>query len=381
MNKYYKRQAMKILQAFIIFLSATNCISQIHIDIDVHSRVNKNNEEVMAVLNVYEKYLNSRPDNVQINNPFWCEADKAKFQDFDFTRAFLYGEQPLDDLSKTYRFIVLSIEKEEESYAIRTAIIAKDVTQPYMKQQNPWAITRLYAIRENNTWKLKNAFDFKTKNWKTISESNINYHFPPDVILDKNEILKSKLFCDSVSKLLQIKSWQAFDYYITTSGDKQSELLGFDFAYAAYTTGMALKSNILLGGTGSAFYPHEFTHHVAEEKNIKHKLIKEGLATWLGGSNGETFIQNLQTLSKAIRNSDTLTVDKVIDLTWGWNVNAFYTSGGLFCKLVYEKNGIIGLNRLFSIPANDNVKLKEELMKLLNTKNLNDLWRKELLKY
>jgi hypothetical protein len=372
---------MKCLQAFIIFLSATNCISQIKVDIDVHSRVNKNSEEVMAVLDVYENYLNSRPDSVQINNPFWCTADKNKFHDFDFTRDFLYREQPIEYFSKTYRFVVLSIEKEEESYAIRTAIIAKDLTQPYMRQQNPWAITRLYAIKENNTWKLKNAFDFKTKNWKTISESNINYHFPADVILDKNEILKSKLFCDSVSTLLQTKNWQAFDYYITTSGDKQSELLGFDFAFSAYTTGMAFKTNILLGGTGSAFYPHEFTHHVAEEKKIKHKLIYEGLATWLGGSNGETFEQNLHTLSNAIRNNETLTVDKVINLTWGWTVNAFYTTGGLFCKLVYEKNGITGLNRLFSIPANDNVKLKEELIKLLNTKELNEVWRKELLKY
>ncbi len=376
---------MKFLQIAIILFS-TNCFAQLKIDIDVHTRVKQNVKEVASVLEVYKNYLNNRPDSVQADNPYWCTSDKNKYQDFDFTRGFIYDPIPIDYLridylSKLYRFVILSIEKEEDSYAIRTAIIAKDVTQPYMKEQNPWAIIRIYAIKENNNWKLKNAFDFKIKGWKTISESNITYHFPSDIHLKKNEMLKSKLFCDSVSALLQIKTWQPFDYYITSSGDKESELLGFDFAFSAYTTGMAFKPNILIGGTGSAFYPHEFTHHVTEEKKIKHKLIKEGLATWLGGSNGETFEQNLHTLSNAIRNNDTLTVDKVIDLTWGWTVNAFYTTGGLFCKLVYEKNGITGLNRLFSIPANDNVKLKEELMKLLNTKNLNEVWRKELLKY
>jgi hypothetical protein len=373
---------MKFLQAFIIFLSTTNCFAQIKIDIDVHTRVNQKNKEVASILEVYKAYLNNRPDSIQTDNPFWCTEDKSKYQDFDFTRGFIYDQLPIESLCKLYRFVILSIEKEEESYAIRTAIIAKDLTQPYIREQNPWAITRLYAIKENNSWKLKNAFDFKIKGWKRISESNINYHFPIDINIDKEVILKSKSFCDSAASLLQVKNWQPFDYYITNSGDKESELLGFDFAVSAYTTGMAFKNNILLGGTSSAFYPHEFVHHVAEEKKIKHKLINEGLATWLGGSNGrETFEQNLHTLSNAIKNNDTITVDKVIDLTWGWTVDAYYTTGGLFCKLVYEKHGLIGLNKLFSIPANDNKKLREELMKLLKTKNLNEVWKKELAKH
>jgi hypothetical protein len=144
---------------------------------------------------------------------------------------------------------------------------------------------------------------------------------------------------------------------------------------------MAFKDNFLVGGTGSAYYPHEFVHHIAKEKKIKHRLISEGLATWLGGSNGtQIFGKNLADLSEAIKNTDTITVDDVIELKW-WKANAFYTTGGLFCKLVYEKNGLTGLNKLFSIPANDNKKLREELMKLLSTKNLNEVWKKELEKY
>ena|SRR6218665_1264464 len=372
---------MKFIQTFILLLSTINGVAQIDLDMDIHSRVDENNKEVVSVLDVYKNYLNNRPDSIQVDNPFWCAADKNKFHDFDFTRGFIYDQFPMEYLSKTYRFVILSIEKEDDSYAIRTAIIAKDLTQPYIRQQNPWAITRHYAVRESNSWKLKNAFDFKTKNWKTIHESNIIYHFPADIHIDRNEIRKSKMFCDSVSAFLQTKSWQPFDYYITNSADKLSELLGFDFALTAHTTGMAFKDNILLNGTGSAFYPHEFVHHVAEDKKIKHKLISEGLATWLGGSRLETFEQNLIKLSKAIKNNDTLTVDSVIDLKWGWTVGAYYTTGGLFCKLVYEKHGLTGLNKLFSIPANDDKKLREELMKLLNTKNLNEVWKKELSKH
>ena len=352
--------------------------AQFKIDIDVHARVNINDSTVNKVVQLYKNYLQNRPDSVQSQNPFWCSADKKKFSDFDFTRSFLYDAIPMKNFVVLYRFVILSIEKENEGYAIRTAFIAKDISQPYMAKQNPWAITRIYAIKENGEWKLKNAFEFKVKDWKSVTDGNIIYHHPNKIVLDKQELKKSKTFCDSIAKLLQIKSWSAFDYYIAQTPDEMCELLGFDFAMTAYTTGMAFQKDILLNGTGSAYYPHEFVHHVAEEKNIKNKFINEGLATWLGGSRLKSFKENVESLSDFVSKNDTITLDNVLEEGAGWTVGGYYTSGAIFCKLVYEKKGLKGLEELFLLPANDNTVLKKKLMQLLEVTNLEILWRNAL---
>jgi hypothetical protein len=386
MQRFYGQNicAKTLMRNIFVLLSTvlwTSIVAQYRINIDIHARVDTNNSEVQNILNLYRNYLLARPDSSQASNPHWCAEDKVKYKDFDFTRRFIYDQFPMEYLSQMYRFVILSIEKEYDAYAIRTALIAQDISQPYMRKQNPWAITRIYAIKENKSWKLTNAFSFKIKNWKTLQEGNIIYHFPSGISLNPAEFQKSTSFCDSVASLLQVKSWKPFDYYVTSSSDKLSELLGFDFALVAATKGMAFSDEILLNGTGSAFYPHEFVHHVAEEKNIKHELISEGLATWLGGSRLETFTQNLTQLSKAVKGNDTVNVDHVIDKKWGWTVGAFYTTGAIFCRLVFEKQGLEGLNKLFTVPANDNSNLREKLKKLLQTSDLDQLWKKELRKY
>lgn len=193
---------------------------------------------------------------------------------------------------------------------------------------------------------------------------------------------KANKFCDSIALKFQFSGWKPFDYYITKSGDEFGKLLGFDFFFTGYTTGMGMnEERILFSGFDSEWYPHEFVHLVIENKK-RHGIIDEGFATWLGGAMEKTFEERAQILAQHLAKNDTITFDDILNKKWGWQFAAYYTTGAILCKLIYDKGGIIALKKLLNT-APDNDKLIQTICELLKIKttDLNKFMRTEILKY
>jgi len=349
------------------------------IDIIIHSRVDTSKQEIKEVVALWTNYLSSKPDSIY-DNPYWNEAEKKRNTDFDFTRPFIYPF-PSTQILNYYKPTILSVEKEGDNYAIRTLFNAEGLEGIY-KKSNPWCITKLYAVKDNNKWKLKNALPILTQNWKRNTIAKITYIYPPEHQFNDLLADKANKFCDSIALKFQFPDWQPFDFYITNSGDELGKLLGFDFFFTGYTTGMGMNDRrILLGGFDSEWYPHEFVHLVVENKS-RHGMINEGFATWLGGTMEKTFEERAKILAQQLANNDTVTFDDILNKNWGWQFAAYYTTGAILCKLVYDKGGVIAVKKLLDIPP-DNDKLIQTISELLKIKttDIDKFVQTETLKY
>src|SRR4051812_21544720 len=95
------------LFAFIFPLTFHFTFSQSkNINITIHSRVDTSKKEINEIATLWANYLNSEPDSVY-DNPYWNEAEKKRFNDFDLSRLFIY-QFPSRQLLNYYKPTVLS---------------------------------------------------------------------------------------------------------------------------------------------------------------------------------------------------------------------------------------------------------------------------------
>lgn len=352
------------------------------VDVTIHARVDTTKAEIKEIATLWINYLSSRPDSIY-DNPYWNEEEKQKYEDFDFSRSSMFQMYKTSkQLFYVYKPTILSIEKEGNNYAIRTLFNADGIEGDYRKY-NPWSITKLYAVKENDEWKLKNARLIITQNWNRKTIGKITFIYSPSHTFDEALAQKSNRFCDSIATKFQFADWKPFDFYITSSADEMGRLLNFDYFYAGYTTGKGLNDErILLSGLNSEWYPHEFIHLIVEHKK-RHLLIEEGFARWIGGSQNKPFEEYAAILAENLAKDDTVTFDNIMDQKWGWQFTAYYTMGSVICKMVYEKGGISNLKILLDVPPGDDDALIKTLCELLKIEpgELDRVLREETLKY
>ncbi len=253
------KKTILLLCLFHAFFSAIQTFAQqTKIELTIHARVDTSKSEIKQVAMLWINYLNAIPDSLY-DNPYWNSAEKLKFKRFDLSMEHLY-QMPASQLLRYYKPTILSIEKEGDNYGIRTIFLADGLPEEYRKS-NPWCITKLYAVKENGDWKLKNALPIVTENWNKKTLGKITFIYPPHHKFNKVLAKKASLFCDKISETFEFDEWKPFDFYITNSGDELGKLLNFDFFFASYTTGIGMNDKrILLSGLGSEYYPHEFIH-------------------------------------------------------------------------------------------------------------------------
>jgi hypothetical protein len=360
---------------FSIYLNKTFA-QQTKIDVAVHSRVDTTNLEIMEAAMLWISYLNSKPDSLY-DNPYWNNAEKFKFKHFDFSMEYLY-QYPSSQLLRYYQPTILSIEKEGDNYGIRTIFSSDGLPEEYRKS-NPWCITKLYAVKENGKWKLKNALPIITENWKRKTLGKITFIYPYHHKFNDDLAMQASRFCDEISKEYKFSEWKPFDFYITASGDELGKLLNLDFFFAGYTTGIGMNDNrILLSGMGSEYYPHEFIHLVVPKQD-RHGIIEEGFATWKGGQGWKTFEESAKLLAIELAKNDTITFFDILNKKWGWQYAAFYTTGAIICKAAYKKGGVVLVKKLLEVPPDDE-KLIETMCSIfeINEVDIDSFWKKEV---
>jgi hypothetical protein len=347
--------------------------------VTIHARVDTSNAEVRAVLQLWKDYLASKPDSLY-DNPYWNAEEKLRLKNFDLSARHLY-QFPAEQLLGYYQPTVLSVEKEGEHYGIRTLFSADGLKGEY-RNSNPWCITKLYAVREGDGWKLKNALPIITRNWLRTTVGRITFIHSPLDDFDSATADKAHKFCDSLAAEYGFPAWEPFEFYITNSGDELGRLLNFDFFFPGFTTGMALRGErILLSGMGSPFYPHEFVHLVVPHTE-RHVMIEEGFATWKGGTMGRDFGESAALLAAELGQNNTVTLQDVLEKKWGWEVAAFYTTGAIFCEAAHARGGVPAVLRLLDAPP-DNAAFLNILADVLGIREdqLNAYWRQEVSTY
>ncbi len=161
----------------------------------------------------------------------------------------------------------------------------------------PLALQRLYAIRSPgapNEWKFSSPLPRLTKDWPVVRAGRIVFHYAPSQRANVRKTKEAARFVDSVARLFQITPPKQLDAYVTGTMEQGLKLVGLDYFVEESGPGTGLGgrgggAGILLLGNPSIgeAYLHEFVHAVVEPAvHSRNALFSEGVAVWLGGSEG-----------------------------------------------------------------------------------------------
>ncbi|MBW4362715.1 hypothetical protein [Flavobacterium taihuense] len=347
---------MKI-HILLIFISL-NIYSQ-NIIPEISARVDTSKTATKQVYNLYKNYLNSRPDSIY-QNPNWNEQEAKKYLkgkdlriDRSANKMFYYSNAK--KYFNSYKPKILQIDSiATNRYQIKT-IFTKECPDAEDKGFNPDYITKLYAVRDKEgMFKLENVISYDTQNWKTYKFKFITYIVHPNCTLNMKDAQKAVAFCEKISKQFNIQT-QPFTYYLLPNSDEMGKLYNFEY-WTSYLGGQTIKSLKQIFTTyGNANFPHEFVHLLfpLPKDNVSYcpMIFNEGLATWLAGPGmNETFEQALRKTSKTLGKKDKISLEDIMTfkIRNEFDNSILYVTGGVICKLVYEKHGEKGIWELYN---------------------------------
>lgn len=365
---------MQSVLIFILFLNSYLLSAQ-DIKVPLTFRVDTSNAEIRAVYNHWCGYLNSKPDSVY-NNPFWDEEEIKMIlknhpkQGFDFTSRLMFTVVTAKQFMKNEKPSILSINKKNDSLFVIRTIFILDTLNAIAREETPWFITRAYCKKTKKGLRLVNALPYETAHWKTYKYDGLTYIVNPEHKFDKHKAKLAAKYCKNICKKFNLKTSIPISYYIASGEEELGKILGFDYwlSYGKGLTYLPLKMIFVVSERGE-YHKHEFIHalfpaeHTGKQRPY---IINEGLPTYLGGPDGITdFDAALKTFANEIKNKKELTLNDIITRNYYhlYDSTPLYVTGGLICKLVYEKHGLEGLNLLWQ--SDENKKEFESLIEKL----------------
>ena len=313
------------------------------IELQISARVDTSQIEVREVLELYENYINSKPDVIS-DNPFWNNKEKDQYKDFDFSRKTLYNGMNSEQVFRIYKPFVLSVELKKDKYQIRV-MYSNNTTEPPYIGSKVWCIHKLNAIREGGEWKLENLAVGKTKNWNKKKVGFIEFIYSNEHEFNEAQARKSFAFCNEIVDTYNPNFNSSFKYYLASDIDEMGELENFDYYFVGITTGKS-REKMIVSSIGSEFYPHEFIHQLLPQNKSRGYVIEEGLATFLGTKeNLHEYKQIMHKLAKDFNKRESYSLKNILNNRTKWNgYPTAYSGGALICEVIYSRKGEAGIN-------------------------------------
>lgn len=231
---------------------------------------------------------------------------------------------------------VLSIEPDGARWVVRTMFSAPDSAR---RTVVPLGILQVRFIKlDAGTWSIQNPLVEKTGRWKEYSTDHIRFLFPNEMSIDKSRAKSASEFVETTARMFRIEPPNLITFYVTRTRDAMCDLLGIEY-YSFPPSGLSFPAeHIILSGMGDAWYPHELVHVVFRDYDDACPVIREGVATWLGGSLGDDFDVLLprylhQKKAGEVPSFVRLFTDPYLPQ------DDVYIVGAALCRAVYEKAG------------------------------------------
>ena len=319
----------------------------------VQSTVDTTNKIVASVINVWQKYLNSRPDSISVNL-YWSESEQHQYKPFDLV-GYTWWSPSLYTLARYWKSgVVLSVSPIDSSYIIRTMFY--DSAPKDSGRINVHCIIQIAARIENGSYKLGNVLPINTKYWHKERLGSITFICPQDHAFNRTLADSMNRFADSLAALWQLPA-VSVQYFFADNLDRVTKALGFDYWPAEGNSSgrhgfTDVKNRIIYSGGSDEWYPHEFVHiYLNPLFPNAHYYFHEGYATFVGGSQGHELRWHIR------RNYQYLKDHPDVDVLSFKGVDPYvgpaYFIGGLLCKMAYDKGGVSLIRKLMTYGPED----------------------------
>lgn len=263
----------------------------------------------------------------------------------------------VNDAIPIYSFgnlVTFEIKNETNGfYRIRSKLLPLDPND-----KSIYGIFNIYAKKSESTYKLYNQFFFTKSKLKYFQTGNIDYYYPESYNFKIQKAKETADFYTSISTLYGNSKKSRITYIIGNTINEASSFVGCDSSIITSTSpyaGYSIRNqNIILSCRED--HLHEIVHSVffplfPEAPSLFH----EGIATYYGGTAGQSYLNNLVQLKKMINNNPDIDLSKIDDLN---NVlengsNYFYTIGAIFIDNALKIGGPKKVLALFQDSVSD----------------------------
>ncbi|MFN3783209.1 MAG: hypothetical protein ACK4R6_04795 [Spirosomataceae bacterium] len=363
----------------IFCLITTKCISQNENSILSLNPHYKNNGDYREVIGCLDNYFNNKIQNTSWK-PYWSSKDTVDsfvdieivlLQNSEYYQDYFYYKPTLifiDEFEGLMRAKVAFISSKSEFAGIYNFYLEKD--------------------EQSKQFKIVSSLRLNTLKWNEKTIDEVHYISAPNIKVDTLEIVEMKQKIESFNLLFGIQL-NSFDYYVCNNYKEIQEIRGFDYHLTTFNSNEAgsiadIYNKRIFAGNKKFSHPHELIHLYTSQKylNRYHSFWDEGIATFLGGSIGKSLEWHLSNLNAEIKNHP-IDFQNLLDLQNRPSIkkitNVDYAIAGLLCKKIYEKHGILGIDKVFNSGQEDDYiyTIIEKLL-LVKKENMNDYIKKEL---
>jgi hypothetical protein len=339
------------------------------------------------LITIWRQYLQSGPYDGHAT-PHWLSGEQRRWpKGFDLTTPWCYGSR--EDFANS-QATILDISPaafgDANTYAIRTLFSYQDSG---MAKPLPYAVCRVYAVREAGHWVLVNALGQLTREWQRGKIGSITFVYPPAHRFNRARARHSASFVDSVAAAFGADRPKPIEFYVADSQEDMLRILGLE-VLPNHTPGLAYVAHRLIFSGSPIYgewYPHELAHMALDSLTKSWRTpfaLDEGLAMWLGGSRGNDFPALMRNLAGELQARPSVTLDTLLGSLSVTDTLAYPAAAALL-QMAYERGKMTQVKAFLSArlagEAPDTILDMAQRSFRESRQQLAALWRSTVLRY
>ena len=318
------------------------------VDPVLSARVDTSDADVRDVVELWLRYLDDRADG-RDGRQYWDPREVRRWDAFNLSAHWVFQ---YSGFFEVYRPTVLSVEpRSENRYTIRTLFYGEGL-DPSIQRQNPWAITRQFAERDETTdqWWLQNPLGVITRDWMRSKVRHITFVYPPTHEFSLERAVHAATFCDSIVDVFPFFDITPFEFYITDSPEMLDIMIGIEYSLSGFPATRAMVNHgMLFTARGDEWNPHELAHMVVANQHNPDPVVARGFPGWVGGWDGASYRENMKGVSAWLWENPDVSFDDLVNGTGRYGYPGLeVVPGAVLCDLAYMMGGVVGVQKLFA---------------------------------
>jgi hypothetical protein len=335
-----------------------------------------------AIYRTWLAYVASKPQGITdcyTASRFWLASEQTGGC-YDLANSFL--------MPRTVPRVI-SIDPADSSGREYRVVLEARHADPSAPSPTWWTAMRItiYAVRDGARWVFSGALSRTTATWRRETVGPITYIVQPGHGFDLARARRAVTWSDSVAGVFGVPPLPPLQYFLTLSTDDVYRIMGLESDVKYGPGGGNAKPGMIFSGTPSVgeAYQHELMHVLMAPLTTGRTtyLTSEGVATWLGGTQGLDFSTAVARLARYLDEHPTVTLDSIIDRELkSFTTTEIYPTGALLAAMAYEAGGI-GAVKEFLGGGPTRADLRQTLVRVLRQPwpQIVVAWRSKAAKY